>query len=66
LEEGLHCDWRDHPPGQQIFLAGVDDPHFYRADDVEKAAFQIPQDAFSIYYRIRRRFTIARRVQDLM
>jgi predicted MPP superfamily phosphohydrolase len=33
---------------QQIFLAGVDDPHFYRADDVEKAAFQIPQDAFSI------------------
>jgi len=33
---------------QQIFLAGVDDLHFYRADDVEKAAFQIPQDAFSI------------------
>jgi predicted MPP superfamily phosphohydrolase len=34
--------------GQQIFLAGVDDPHFYRADDIEKAASRIPQDAFSI------------------
>jgi len=33
---------------QQIFLAGVDDPHFYRADDIEKAASRIPQDAFSI------------------
>jgi uncharacterized protein len=34
--------------GQRIFLAGVDDPHFYRADDIEKAASQIPLDAFSI------------------
>jgi predicted MPP superfamily phosphohydrolase len=34
--------------GQCIFLAGVDDPHFYRADDMEKAASQIPSDAFSI------------------
>ena len=34
--------------GQQIYLAGVDDPHFYRADDIEKAASRIPQDAFSI------------------
>ena len=34
--------------GQRIFLAGVDDPHFYRADDIEKAALQIPSDAFSI------------------
>jgi predicted MPP superfamily phosphohydrolase len=33
---------------QQIFLAGVDDPHFYRADDIEKVASQIPEDAFSI------------------
>jgi predicted MPP superfamily phosphohydrolase len=34
--------------GQRIFLAGVDDPHFYRADDIEKAAAQIPFDAFSV------------------
>ena len=32
----------------RIFLAGVDDPHFYRADDIEKAASQIPCGAFSI------------------
>jgi len=31
-----------------IYLAGVDDAHFYRADDIEKAAKLIPQDAFSI------------------
>lgn len=34
--------------GQRIFLAGVDDPHFYRADDIGKAASPIPPDAFSI------------------
>lgn len=34
--------------GQRIFLAGVDDPHFYRADDIGKAASPIPSDAFSI------------------
>jgi uncharacterized protein len=32
----------------RIYLAGVDDAHFYRADDVEKSARQIPPDAFSI------------------
>ncbi len=31
-----------------IHLAGVDDPHFYRADDIPKVAAQIPQDAFAI------------------
>jgi predicted MPP superfamily phosphohydrolase len=34
--------------GERIFLSGVDDPHFYRADDIVKAASQIPPDAFSI------------------
>jgi predicted MPP superfamily phosphohydrolase len=34
--------------GCQIYLAGVDDPHFYRADDIEKAASRIPHGAFSI------------------
>jgi predicted MPP superfamily phosphohydrolase len=33
---------------QAIYLAGIDDAHFYRADDVEKAAAHIPRDAFSI------------------
>ena len=34
--------------GCQIYLAGVDDPHFYRVDDIEKAASSIPPGAFSI------------------
>jgi predicted MPP superfamily phosphohydrolase len=49
---GIHMLFNESEPifrdGQRIFLAGVDDPHFYRADDVEKAANQIPSDAFSI------------------
>jgi uncharacterized protein len=32
----------------RIYLAGIDDAHFYRADDIEKAAKRIPQDVFSI------------------
>jgi uncharacterized protein len=32
----------------QIYLAGVDDAHFYRADDFERAAKRIPRGAFSI------------------
>jgi predicted MPP superfamily phosphohydrolase len=34
--------------GEQIHLAGIDDAHFYRADNIEKAASGIPDDAFSI------------------
>ncbi len=33
---------------EAIYLAGVDDAHFYRADDIGKAAAPIPSDAFSI------------------
>jgi predicted MPP superfamily phosphohydrolase len=31
-----------------IYLAGVDDAHFYRADNIEKAAADIPEDGVSI------------------
>ena len=34
--------------GQNIHIAGIDDAHFYRADNLEKAAALIPLDAFSI------------------
>jgi predicted MPP superfamily phosphohydrolase len=34
--------------GRQIFLAGIDDAHFYRVDDIEKVAAAMPQDTFSI------------------
>jgi predicted MPP superfamily phosphohydrolase len=34
--------------GDKIYVAGIDDAHFYRADNIEKAAEGIPEDAFSI------------------
>jgi len=34
--------------GHQMFLSGIDDAHFYRVDNIERAAAQIPSDAFSI------------------
>jgi uncharacterized protein len=33
---------------QRIHLAGIDDAHFYRMDNIEKAALQIPHGEFSI------------------
>jgi len=33
---------------QQIYIAGIDDAHFFRADNIEKAASGIPSDEFSI------------------
>jgi len=33
---------------QRIYLSGIDDAHFFRVDNIEKAASQIPGDAFSI------------------
>ncbi|MGB5260504.1 MAG: metallophosphoesterase [Gammaproteobacteria bacterium] len=33
---------------ERIYLAGIDDPHFYRGDNLEKAAEAIPDDAVSI------------------
>ena len=34
--------------GAQLHLAGIDDAHFYRTDNIEKAAERIPHDACSI------------------
>jgi predicted MPP superfamily phosphohydrolase len=34
--------------GERIHIAGIDDAHFYRADNIEKAAASIPHDEFSI------------------
>jgi uncharacterized protein len=33
---------------QRIHLAGIDDAHYYRVDNIEKAASPIPHDEFSI------------------
>src|SRR3954451_4111530 len=49
---GIRMLFNEHEPiahrGSQIYLAGIDDAHFYRADDVEKAASGISKRAFSI------------------
>ena len=34
--------------GERIHLAGIDDAHFFRLDNIEKAAAQIPDSEFSI------------------
>ncbi|MCK1420276.1 MULTISPECIES: metallophosphoesterase [unclassified Bradyrhizobium] len=33
---------------ERIFLAGIDDAHFFRVDNIEKAALSIPRGEFSI------------------
>jgi predicted MPP superfamily phosphohydrolase len=33
---------------QRIHLAGIDDAHYYRVDNIEKAASSIPHDEFSV------------------
>ncbi|MCB1755188.1 MAG: metallophosphoesterase family protein [Gammaproteobacteria bacterium] len=34
--------------GERIYLAGIDDPHYYRSDNMELACDAIPHDALSI------------------
>lgn len=34
--------------GGRIFLAGIDDAHYYRVDNIEKAAAEMPHDVFSV------------------
>ena len=34
--------------GERIHLVGVDDAHYYRVDNIEKAAAGVPGDAFSV------------------
>jgi predicted MPP superfamily phosphohydrolase len=34
--------------GATIYLAGIDDAHYFRVDNIEKAASTIPHEAFSI------------------
>lgn len=34
--------------GQTIYLAGIDDAHYFRVDNIEKTAAEIPHDGFSV------------------
>jgi len=49
---GIHTLMNEHVvlerDGARIYLAGIDDPHYYRADNLEKAADAIPDGAVSI------------------
>jgi uncharacterized protein len=44
LNESMVLEWQ----GEVIYLAGIDDPHYYRMDSLEKAAAAIPSTATSI------------------
>jgi uncharacterized protein len=35
---------------EAIYLAGIDDAHYYRVDNIEKAASEIPENGFSILF----------------
>lgn len=48
LRQSLNEQVKIERGGPAIHLAGVDDAHFYRMDNIEKAAHGIPHDAFSI------------------
>ena len=39
---------RSNAAGLSIYVAGVDDAHFYRADNIEKAAADIPRGCVSV------------------
>jgi hypothetical protein len=42
---------------QLIYLAGIDDAHYYRVDNIEKAASEFPTMDFQSCCRIRRKST---------
>jgi len=49
---GVRMLLNEHVPlninGSKIYLAGIDDAHYFRVDNIEKAAESIPHDAVSI------------------
>lgn len=51
-QQGMHMLVNEHVAiereGQQLYLAGVDDAHYFRADNIEKAIQGIPSEAASI------------------
>jgi hypothetical protein len=49
--------------GDRIHIAGIDDAHFYRAHNIEKAAAPIPHEEFSICFPAPLKSTARRRMQ---
>jgi uncharacterized protein len=51
-EKGIRILLNEHVPfhrnGETIYLAGVDDPHYFKSDDLPRALNGIPKDAFTL------------------
>jgi len=45
----INDSWELHNNGSSIWLAGVDDPHYYRVDDARQAFKGIPENKFVIF-----------------
>lgn len=44
----LNGSYEVHRDGQSIWIAGVDDPHYYGCDDLDGALQEVPPEAFKI------------------
>ncbi len=45
----INDSWNIERNGESISLVGVDDPHYYRTDNVEQAFKFVPEDQFTIF-----------------
>lgn len=45
----INDSWEISSSGESIWLVGVDDPHYYRTDDSERACRGIPDQGFKIF-----------------
>ncbi len=45
----INDSWEINSNGESIWLVGVDDPHYYRVDDAERAFQDVPDHGFKIF-----------------
>ncbi|MBW1750172.1 MAG: CDP-archaeol synthase [Deltaproteobacteria bacterium] len=45
----INDSWEINSSGESIWLVGLDDPHYYRTDDSERACRGIPDQGFKIF-----------------
>ena len=45
----INDSWEINSNGESIWVVGVDDPHYYRVDDAERAFRGIPKNGFKIF-----------------
>ncbi len=44
----VNDSWPIEKDGKQLWLVGLDDPHYYMVDNAKKACREVPEDAFKI------------------